>query len=277
MSNFDPGSVQSDLWIFFWGLFIFLLNGYKTRTTAVVLKGIVKVPEFCFKGMASMSVANIIMRLKRKRAIEEEETKKRMKIVFGASVSIIALVIEWYHKTFFVKEPSRVRKGKERPRYRNRKGEERPRYRNRKGDISTNVLGVCTPDLKFIYVLPGWEGSGSDARVLRDALRRNNRLHVPRDKYFLVDACYTNGPGFLAPYRGTRYHLNEWTGNRPGNYKELYNLRHSIARNAIERSFGLLKKRWRIMRTPSFGLSSALRTSQALMLIKVITDNCNRI
>ena len=57
-------------------------------------------------GMASMSVANIIMRLKRKRAIEEEETKKRMKIVFGASVSIIALVIEWYHKTFFVKEPS---------------------------------------------------------------------------------------------------------------------------------------------------------------------------
>ncbi|XP_040361307.1 protein ALP1-like [Rosa chinensis] len=130
--------------------------------------------------------------------------------------------------------------------------EERPRYRNRKGDISTNVLGVCAPDLKFIYVLPGWEGSASDARVLRDALRRNNRLHVQRDKYFLVDAGYTNGPGFLAPYRGTRYHLNEWTGNRPENYKELYNLRHSIARNVIERSFGLLKKRWSIMRTPSF-------------------------
>ncbi|XP_004305947.1 PREDICTED: uncharacterized protein LOC101304026 [Fragaria vesca subsp. vesca] len=112
--------------------------------------------------------------------------------------------------------------------------------------------GVCTPDLKFIYVLSGWEGSASDARVLRDALRRNNRLHVSRDKYFLVDAGYINGPGFLAPYRGTRYHLNEWTGNRPGNYKELYNLRHLIARNAIERSFGLLKKRWSIMRTPSF-------------------------
>ena len=24
-------------------------------------------------------------------------------------------------------------------------------------------------------------------------------------KYFLVDAGYTNGPGFLAPYQGTRY------------------------------------------------------------------------
>ncbi|KAG5125191.1 hypothetical protein JHK82_031928 [Glycine max] len=32
--------------------------------------------------------------------------------------------------------------------------EDRPRYRNRKGDISTNVLGVCDPDLRFIYVLP---------------------------------------------------------------------------------------------------------------------------
>jgi dephospho-CoA kinase len=67
-----------------------------------------------------------------------------------------------------------------------------------------------------------------------------------------VDAGYTNGPGFLAPYRGTRYHLNEWTGNNPETYKELFNLRHSVARNVIERAFGLLKKRWSILRTPSF-------------------------
>ncbi|XP_070667098.1 protein ALP1-like [Malus domestica] len=131
--------------------------------------------------------------------------------------------------------------------------EERPRYRDRKGDISTNMLGVCGPDLRFFYVLPGWEGSASDARVLRDALHRSNRFHVPNDKYYLVDAGYTNGPGFLAPYRGTRYHLKEWVGNRrPENYKELYNLRHSRARNVIERAFGLLKKRWSILRTPSF-------------------------
>jgi len=67
-----------------------------------------------------------------------------------------------------------------------------------------------------------------------------------------VDAGYTNGPGFLAPYRGTRYHLNEWIGNTPQTYKELFNLRHASARNAIERSFGILKKRWSILRTPSF-------------------------
>ncbi|RZC25492.1 hypothetical protein D0Y65_004261, partial [Glycine soja] len=113
--------------------------------------------------------------------------------------------------------------------------DERPRYRNRKGDVSTNVLAACGPDLRFIYVLPGWEGSARDSRVLRDALRRQNKLEIPTGKYFLVDAGYTNGPGFLAPYRGTRYHLNEWIGNTPQSYKELFNLRHASARNAIER------------------------------------------
>ncbi|XP_020256410.1 protein ALP1-like [Asparagus officinalis] len=73
-----------------------------------------------------------------------------------------------------------------------------------------------------------------------------------RDKYYLVDLGFTNSRGFLAPYRGTRYHLNLWRGNTPTNYKELFNLRHSSARNTIERAFGVLKKRWTILRTTSF-------------------------
>lgn len=316
------------------------------------------------------------MSLKRKRAIEEEESRKKMKIIVGAITSVITIVLAWYTRNFFVKEPSRdwdrercsylnrlyngtevdcieqlrvsksafkklckilhdngrlartrnvsieesvaiflnilahnhkirsigfdyyrsketisrqfnrvlqamlrisknylkyqspIMSGSDKDkwkRFENCLGaldgthihvtvsvDEKPRYRNRKGDISTNVLGVCAPDLKFIYVLPGWEGSASDVRVLRDALRRNNPFQVPSEKYYLVDAGYSNGPGFLAPYRGTRYHLNEWTGNRPRNYKELFNLRHSSARNVIERAFGLLKKRWSILRTSSF-------------------------
>ncbi|KAK8957070.1 hypothetical protein KSP39_PZI000731 [Platanthera zijinensis] len=73
-------------------------------------------------------------------------------------------------------------------------------------------------------------------------------------KYYLVDAGYTNGQGFLAPYRSTRYHLKEWSihGNKPTTYKELFNLRHTKERNVIERTFGLLKKRWAILRQPSF-------------------------
>ncbi|KAK9031630.1 hypothetical protein V6N11_058596 [Hibiscus sabdariffa] len=58
---------------------------------------------------------------------------------------------------------------------------DRPRYRTRKNEIATNVLGVCTPNMQFIYVLPGWEGSAADGRVLRDAISRRNGLNVPQD------------------------------------------------------------------------------------------------
>ena len=81
------------------------------------------------------------------------------------------------------------------------------RFRNRKGDISQNVLGICTFGLLFSCVIPGWEGSAHDGRVLQWALR--NGLEVPEGKYFLVDAGYALRKGFLTPYRGIRYHLRE--------------------------------------------------------------------
>lgn len=63
--------------------------------------------------------------------------------------------------------------------------QDKPRYRNQKGEIATNILGVCSQDLQFIYVLPGWEGSTADSRVLRDALRRTNGLKVPSSEYII--------------------------------------------------------------------------------------------
>ena len=55
---------------------------------------------------------------------------------------------------------------------------EKPKYQNRKGDIATNVLGVCSQDMQFIYVLSGWEDSVNDDRVLHDNLHRTNGLRV---------------------------------------------------------------------------------------------------
>ena len=53
---------------------------------------------------------------------------------------------------------------------------------DKKSGIATIVLGVCSRDMKFIFVLPGWVGSTSDSRVLRDAISRPNGLRVPRGK-----------------------------------------------------------------------------------------------
>ena len=45
-----------------------------------------------------------------------------------------------------------------------------PLYQNRKGFLSQNALFVCNFDLKFTYMLTGWEGSVTDACVFDDAI-----------------------------------------------------------------------------------------------------------
>src|SRR5260370_23775135 len=44
-----------------------------------------------------------------------------------------------------------------------------PAYQNRKGFISQNVLAGCDFDLKFMYILSGWEGSVSDSELYAHA------------------------------------------------------------------------------------------------------------
>ncbi|KAL6851859.1 hypothetical protein ACP4OV_020044 [Aristida adscensionis] len=124
-----------------------------------------------------------------------------------------------------------------------------PPYRNRNGTLSQNVM--LDFDLNFTFISCRWEGSASDAGVLQSAIRQGFR--VPNGKFYLVDGGYANTSSFIAPYRGVRYHLNEFRGPRSSqrgyaNYKELFNHRHAILRNHIERAIGVLKKRFAILK-----------------------------
>ena len=56
----------------------------------------------------------------------------------------------------------------------------------------------------------------------------------------------------MAPYRGTTYHLQEYRARRERGFhseRELFNYTHSSLRNVIERTFGVWKARFRILRT----------------------------
>ncbi|CAO2149373.1 unnamed protein product, partial [Urochloa humidicola] len=81
-------------------------------------------------------------------------------------------------------------------------------YMNRKGKTSQNVMAICDFDMRFIFVNAGWPGSVHDMRVFNDSRTRwSDRFpHPPQGKYYLVDSGYPNRPGYLAPYRQTKYH-----------------------------------------------------------------------
>jgi len=49
----------------------------------------------------------------------------------------------------------------------------------RKHNPTQNVMAVVDFDLKFTYVLVGWEGSAHDALILADAIDRNDGFIVP--------------------------------------------------------------------------------------------------
>ena len=52
-------------------------------------------------------------------------------------------------------------------------------FRGRKSNPRQNVMATVDFDLKFTYVLAGWEGSAHDALILADTIERNDRFIVP--------------------------------------------------------------------------------------------------
>ena len=64
----------------------------------------------------------------------------------------------------------------------------------------------------------------------------------------MVDVGYPNWPGYLSPDKCTRYHVEQFqNGPPPQGMKETFNHAHAKVRNVIERSFGVLKMKFRIL------------------------------
>ena len=85
---------------------------------------------------------------------------------------------------------------------------DRDATRNRKGVPTQNCLAACTFDLRFTYLVSGWEGSTADSTVFNAARLRD--FYIPEERYYLADAGFALSDDLLVPYRGVRYHLSEW-------------------------------------------------------------------
>ncbi|OMO51093.1 hypothetical protein CCACVL1_30010 [Corchorus capsularis] len=121
------------------------------------------------------------------------------------------------------------------------------RFRGRKGGTTQNVLAAVTFNLKFSYVLAGWEGSAHDSRVLSDALSRPMGLKIPEGKYLMLDMNMGKGKkdvvGTSKQFRWTKPMervmleiLAEETqkGNKPSNVFKPTSL-HRVAATISER------------------------------------------
>ncbi|XP_024962168.1 uncharacterized protein LOC112502491 [Cynara cardunculus var. scolymus] len=124
-------------------------------------------------------------------------------------------------------------------------------YRGRGGGrCYQNVLEICDFNMIFTFVWTGWEGIVHDSRILREVAfnPRSGFPFPPQDKYYLCDVAYTNARGFLAPYRNTRYWLADFRRRRALTKEERFNHAHAQLRNVIERTYGVLKARFPILK-----------------------------
>ncbi|XP_071576255.1 putative nuclease HARBI1 [Temnothorax nylanderi] len=116
-------------------------------------------------------------------------------------------------------------------------------YVNRKGHHSIQLQAVCDHERRFIHCVAGHVGSVHDQRVFRLS-EVHNYLQDPRkfsnDSYLVGDAAYSLHENLMTPYRDNG-HLTHKQKN--------YNFCHSSARMVIERTFGLLKGRFRSLLT----------------------------
>jgi len=70
----------------------------------------------------------------------------------------------------------------------------------------------------------------------------------------LVDARHSHMKGYIGPYKGERYHLPYFCRrSQSSGMHEIFNHAHSSLRCTIERTFGVWKNKWKILRNlPNF-------------------------
>ncbi|KAM7307620.1 hypothetical protein ISCGN_011256 [Ixodes scapularis] len=115
--------------------------------------------------------------------------------------------------------------------------EDKPAYLNQKGYTSINVQAICNPESIITELTVKWPGSTHDSYMWRNCdLYDQFAAGTGPDGWLLGDAGYSVQPWLMTPIRTPK--------DQP---EEDYNEALTKTRKVIERTFGILKTRFRCL------------------------------
>jgi len=124
-------------------------------------------------------------------------------------------------------------------------------YRNRKGYFSINVQLVCDTQNYISDVVARWPGSVHDSTIFDNSNLRKDLQTQRKDGHLVGDGGYACREYLLTPLL-----------NPISNAEKAYNVAQISARNCIERTNGILKRRF-----PALKYGMRIRTDRTLSVI----------
>lgn len=139
-------------------------------------------------------------------------------------------------------------------------GEQAELYRNRKGYFSINVQAVCDSKLRISNIVARWPGSVHDSTIfVNSRLCAQFNSNEISHGHLVGDGGYACQPYLLTPLAATTSVA-----------EQRYNYAQIRTRNPIERTFGVLKRRFPCLR---LGLRTKLDTSLNIITACAVLHN----
>jgi len=122
------------------------------------------------------------------------------------------------------------------------------------------VQTIASPDLKIMDVVARWPGSCHDQTIFRNSWVYTNLISGKwRRGLIVADSGYANSRYVVTPFI-----------NPQNQIENVYNESIIRTRNPVERSYGVLKRRFPVL---SFGLRLKLQTTQAVIVACCVMHN----